>query len=100
VLEALQNVQKYAGATHAVVRLHHRDGRLEFEVEDDGTGFDQEHAKKGSGLTNMADRLDALGGSIEFTSVPGRTSIRGRLPYGSAQTNSEADEPVGQGVAR
>jgi signal transduction histidine kinase len=100
VLEALQNIQKYAAATRAVVRLHDRDGRLGFEVEDDGKGFDPEHAEKGSGLTNMGDRLDALGGSIEFTSVPGRTSIRGRLPYGSAQTNSGADEPVGQGVAR
>jgi signal transduction histidine kinase len=100
VLEALQNIQKYAAATRAVVRLHDRDGRLGFEVEDDGKGFDPEHAEKGSGLTNMGDRLDALGGSIEFTSVPGRTSIRGQLPSGSARTDSEADEPVGQGAAR
>jgi signal transduction histidine kinase len=99
VLEALQNVQKYAGATRAMIRLDHRDGRLRFDVEDDGRGFDLETAKKGSGLTNMVDRLDALGGSVEFVSVPGSTSIRGDLPDGSAAAQSQASEPVGQGAA-
>jgi len=39
-LEALQNVQKYAKATRAIVHLAERDGDLIFEVEDDGKGFD------------------------------------------------------------
>ncbi|MFY9614067.1 MAG: sensor histidine kinase [Candidatus Dormiibacterota bacterium] len=100
VLEGLQNVQKYAGATHAVVRLGHRDGQLEFEVEDDGKGFDVATAKKGSGQTNMSDRLDALGGTVEFTSAPGSTSVRGQLPDGSAATNAEAGARVGQEAAQ
>ena len=70
VLEALQNVQKYAHATRAVVRLSERDGALWFEVEDDGRGFDAATAQKGAGLTNMSDRLDALDGQLVVDSAP------------------------------
>jgi signal transduction histidine kinase len=81
VLEALQNVQKYAGATKATVRLRAHNGALIFEVEDDGKGFDPATAKHGSGMTNMADRLDALGGSVELESEPGAgAKLRGSLP--------------------
>ena len=40
VLEALQNVAKYAGATRAGVRLAGSGHDLRFEVTDDGAGFD------------------------------------------------------------
>ncbi|MGA7989331.1 MAG: sensor histidine kinase [Candidatus Dormiibacterota bacterium] len=81
VLEALQNVQKYANASHVVVDLHFADGALHFDVTDDGDGFDASTMARGSGLTNMADRLDALGGSVEVTSHVGSgTSVRGSLP--------------------
>jgi signal transduction histidine kinase len=80
VLEALQNVQKYAQASHVEVRLHSEGARLTFEVSDDGVGFDTAIAKKGAGLTNMADRLDALGGTLNVTSRPGDgTTISGTL---------------------
>jgi signal transduction histidine kinase len=50
-------------------------------VEDDGRGFDPALTLPGSGLVNMADRLAALGGSVEVTSVPGSgTSVTGRVP--------------------
>jgi signal transduction histidine kinase len=79
-LEALQNVQKYGQATAAVVRISARDGELRFEVEDDGKGFDPVTTRRGSGLTNMADRLEALGGGLEVDSTPGAgCHIRGRL---------------------
>jgi signal transduction histidine kinase len=80
-LEALQNVQKYSSATHAIVRLQAGDGSVRFEVEDDGRGFDVVSTPRGSGLTNMADRLDALGGQSEIDSAPGRgTRLRGQVP--------------------
>jgi signal transduction histidine kinase len=79
-LEALQNVQKYAAATQATVRLQEDGDIVAFEVEDDGHGFDVGSTKLGSGLTNMSDRLDALGGGLEVDSTPGAgCHIRGRL---------------------
>jgi len=81
VLEALQNVQKYAKATHAIVRLRGDIKEFRFEVEDDGEGFDPATATRGAGLTNMSDRLDALGGWIELSSQSGRgTTVRGAVP--------------------
>jgi signal transduction histidine kinase len=80
-LEALQNVTKYAGASAATVRLGHAAGELTFEVVDDGTGFDAQHTKHGTGLQGMADRLAALDGSLEIRSAPGEgTTVAGHVP--------------------
>jgi signal transduction histidine kinase len=80
-LEALQNVQKYAEAGRALVKVNGSDSKLTFEVSDNGLGFDAASVKRGAGLTNMTDRIDALGGSLEMSSTPGRgTRIRGSLP--------------------
>ena len=49
VLEALQNVQKYAQASQATVRLREEDGTLRFEVADDGRGFDVASSVEGIG---------------------------------------------------
>jgi signal transduction histidine kinase len=81
VLEALQNVQKYAHAKQVTVCVEESDGALNFAVEDDGTGFDAALIKKGSGLTNMRDRLDALGGGVRIQSGPDAgTRVHGHLP--------------------
>ncbi|MEA3077319.1 MAG: hypothetical protein QOF60_2227 [Actinomycetota bacterium] len=81
VLEALQNISKYASATSVVLRLHEADGELSFEVKDDGVGFDVASTPGGAGVQNMADRLEALDGSLEIrSSVGSGTSVIGRLP--------------------
>jgi signal transduction histidine kinase len=83
-LEALQNVQKYAAADLAVVTLTAHDHQLGFLVTDNGRGFEEGHVKRGAGLTNMADRLDALGGQLEVVSAPGNgTRVAGSLPVGA-----------------
>ena len=80
-LEALQNVAKYAQASSATVRLAQSDGSLIFEVTDDGRGFDPDAAERGSGLQGIADRLAALGGTLDVRSTPGTgTTIAGSLP--------------------
>ena len=85
VLEALQNVQKYADASRAVVRLSTVREELHFEVNDDGKGFEPATQKMGSGSQNMRDRIDALGGSMEVKSATGAgTSVVGYLPIGAA----------------
>jgi signal transduction histidine kinase len=80
-LEALQNVAKYASADHTVIRLARANGNLSFAVEDDGRGFDPDGVASGSGLQGMADRLAAVGGSLEIRSAPGQgTTVAGRVP--------------------
>ena len=80
-LEALQNVAKYAMASSARVVLGESEGRLTFAVIDAGSGFDPEAAKPGAGLTNMQDRLEALGGRLEIRSAPGAgTTVVGTIP--------------------
>jgi signal transduction histidine kinase len=81
-LEALQNVAKHAGAaTPATVTLWVQDATVCFEVRDRGAGFEWGTTRPGSGLTNMRDRLEAIGGCLSVTSAPGRgTVVDGRVP--------------------
>ena len=81
VLEALQNVTKYADADVARIRLTHEAGRLTFEVTDDGAGFDSATAQLGSGLQGIVDRLDTVEGSFTVASEPGvGTTVAGSIP--------------------
>jgi signal transduction histidine kinase len=81
-LEALQNAAKYAGeGAEARVRVWKDGGNLRFEISDTGAGFDAQAAAEGDGLTNMRDRLGAVGGTLEVESAPGKgTRIRGAVP--------------------
>lgn len=80
-LEALQNITKYAEATRARIQLAMEDGDLAFRITDDGKGFDARTLKAGSGLENMRDRVEALGGTLRVTSEPGHgTTVEGRVP--------------------
>ena len=88
-LEALQNAVKHAdGATRVTIDLH-ADGRLRFEVRDDGAGFRGAPAE-GSGLRNMRDRLAAPGGSLDVDSHTDRgTSVVGTIPIDAAARRRE-----------
>jgi signal transduction histidine kinase len=84
-LEALQNIAKYAEASHVRLRVWTQNSTLAFAVEDDGKGFEPATVVRSSGLQNMRDRVEALGGSLEVTSALGHgTTIRGRVPVGLA----------------
>jgi len=77
VLEALQNMVKHANATKATVRIEQRDGRLVFSVTDDG---------RGSGMQNMQDRIEVLGGELQVESSPGAgTLLTGSIPVAPPQ---------------
>jgi signal transduction histidine kinase len=79
-LEALQNVDKYANASCARVRLARGERTVTFEVTDDGSGFDPARTPLGTGLQGMRDRLEALGGTFEIDSSPGvGTTVRGMI---------------------
>ena len=90
-LEALQNAAKYAHPKEVVVRLREENGQLVFTIRDDGEGFDQATTELGSGLQNMSDRLEALGGDLFVSSAPGRgTTVEGRV---SVPSNVAMREP-------
>jgi PAS domain S-box-containing protein len=79
VAEALTNVLKYSEATSATVRVLTRDDRLTVEISDDGRGGAL--PANGSGLGGLKDRVEALDGTFEVDSPPGRgTCVRAELP--------------------
>jgi signal transduction histidine kinase len=80
-LEALANVGKHAPGAAVTITLQAVPGELRFEVADTGPGFDPARTPAGAGLSNMADRIGALGGQIAWHSVPGAgTAVVGRTP--------------------
>jgi signal transduction histidine kinase len=82
-LEALQNASKHAGdGAHVTVRLSANEPGVQFEVADDGAGFDTaKPTAQGTGLANMGDRVRAFGGDLKVESKPGSgTRVRGHVP--------------------
>jgi signal transduction histidine kinase len=81
VAEALTNVVKHAGASSVAVEIARTDGHTRIEVCDDGAGGAA--VGEGSGLRGLADRVEALGGSLEVDSRDGAgTKVVGRIPVG------------------
>jgi signal transduction histidine kinase len=84
--EALANVRKHSGASHCEVAIRYPvAGELELVVSDDGRGFDRSLLEAKSpgafGLTGMRERAEALGGSAQVESAPGRgTRVAIRIP--------------------
>ena len=79
IAEALTNVAKYAKASVARVQVSRENGRALVEVSDDGVGG--ANAAGGSGLRGLADRVEALDGTLEVESpLGGGTRISAELP--------------------
>ncbi len=79
VSEALTNATKHARASVVRVAVEERDDSLRLSIRDDGVGGAD--PARGSGLTGLRDRVEALGGSIEVSSPPGEgTLILVQLP--------------------
>jgi signal transduction histidine kinase len=80
-LEAMQNAMKHAGGVETISVSLSAGDDLRFEVSDDGAGFAEDDMHSGSGLTNMRDRLAAVGGVLMIGTPPGTgTTIRGTVP--------------------
>jgi signal transduction histidine kinase len=79
VSEALTNTAKYARASSASVDIHRENGHVVVEVTDDGVGGADTAA--GSGLRGLADRVEALNGSLRVWSPQGAgTRVRAEIP--------------------
>lgn len=83
--EALINAHKHAQASQVWVTLWTVDGRVHFEVRDDGIGFDPHCApselQAHFGLRAMRDRVELIGGELTISSAVGvGTVISGFVP--------------------
>jgi signal transduction histidine kinase len=79
VVEALTNASKHAHSDRIEVRVALGEGHTMVEVRDDGSGGVD--PTRGSGLSGLADRVSALGGTLEIESPAGAgTTIRARIP--------------------
>lgn len=78
---ALSNVAAHASARHAKITLASRRDCVVMRVEDDGKGFNVgrklQTVPKSYGLRAMRDRIELLGGTIEFQSRPARKGSEG-----------------------
>ncbi|TDT15859.1 signal transduction histidine kinase [Ilumatobacter fluminis] len=88
--EAIQNASKHAGAAARVtVTLVDDDPDLVVTITDDGPGFDADDHASSRGLLNMADRVGALGGTLDVDSERGRgTVVSARIPHAELAATS------------
>jgi signal transduction histidine kinase len=78
--EAASNAVRHSHAANLTVSVVLENGNLELLVKDDGQGF--EDPSRVSGLANMQQRAQALGGSCAIETAPGRgTTVRWRIPF-------------------
>jgi signal transduction histidine kinase len=79
VAESVANVAKYANASHATVSISRSNGRATVTVADDGVGGAD--PSRGSGLSGLAARVEALNGRLGIDSPPGRgTRVEAEIP--------------------
>jgi PAS domain S-box-containing protein len=79
VAEALTNAAKHAKASEVTVRAEVAGPNLCLSIEDDGIGGAD--SRKGSGLTGLIDRVEALGGQMLISSYQqGGTALRITIP--------------------
>ena len=92
--EALANVGKHAGASHAGVTLSYMEDVVTLDIRDDGAGFDAARPAAGAadgaagtgrtggfGLTTMRQRVERLAGQLEIESEPGwGTAVSATVP--------------------
>jgi signal transduction histidine kinase len=102
VRELLINSSKYAGTSAATVTVECRDDQLRIQVRDDGAGFDvadvtaAASASTGGqsykfGLCSILERMQALGGSFDILSAPGRgVTATLTLPLSQSETRPAA----------
>jgi two-component system, NarL family, sensor kinase len=82
--EALTNIERHANASTASVCLNGSKNDITLAISDDGVGFNvagvAQHPKRGIGLRNMHERVNAIGGVLELTSSADGTKVTATLP--------------------
>jgi signal transduction histidine kinase len=88
--ETLNNALKHAAADRVCVSITHRDGYLMLSVQDNGSGFIEDHVAAGLGLQNMRERAESLDGTLCIeTGAECGTCIRLRIPESRIVQNEQ-----------
>lgn len=75
--EAINNAIKYAEASEINILISENEATIEFEISDNGKGFNINTIELGNGLENMQRRVKEVGGTINIHSKPNHgTSIK------------------------
>ena len=96
VEEALSNVARHSGATHAQVTLLGEDSHVVLRIADNGSGF-TEHPGLGTGLglVSMRERIESISGTLSLTSAHGNgTLVEARVPLAALRDAAPAAEPA------
>lgn len=83
IQELLNNIVKYADASHVLIQLSKYESDIQVLVEDDGKGFDIGGAMKsnGLGIQSIITRVDQQKGEIDINTSPGNgTSVSMNFP--------------------
>jgi len=78
IQEALNNVEKHAGASHVTIHIETTPQKLQLFIRDDGKGFSPQKARgktRNLGIASMRERTELLGGNLKIKSEPGRGTV-------------------------
>jgi len=100
VQEAVNNIVRHADARSVTIVLGSNGGSVQLRVEDNGRGFDPNHASRDAvelqrlGLLGIRERAELLGGEIQIESAPDNgTRLQVSIPLGG--TSGENPHPAG-----
>lgn len=84
--EALHNILRHSGATHADVTVGGDAKSFHLTIRDNGCGFDPAAPRAGAGMTGMKQRAKTLGGRLTIESQPGHgTTLTMEVPWRSSR---------------
>ncbi len=87
--ESLNNVAKHSKSPNVNVRLRFQPETLVVEIEDYGVGFRQQTGRRGMGMTSMRERVELVGGKIEFLKKDGGGAlVRFTVPMGANEIHA------------
>jgi PAS domain S-box-containing protein len=82
IQELINNIVKHSYAMNASILVKPDGGNIHIIVADDGKGFDVEKKRKGIGISNMINRVEAFNGEVHIESSVGKgCKMQITLPY-------------------
>ena len=83
VQEALTNCARHAKPKSVIVSVRSEEEHVVVVVQDDGVGFDSRTSVRGLGLLGISERVQALDGKLQISSLPTQgTIVQVEIPVG------------------